>query len=133
MGFSPTQGGGKHRLTLSSLGDTEALSSHIPQWSVAEGGQKPGVLAPFSHPGPSIPFQAAVSSRCFRFCTVSQSGQEKREGKRKGSSGAPTPFYLPSGDCTLGYIMWEVPKRWEMGRVLGKSKGSSLLRVKEGT
>ena len=96
LGLHP-QGRGQCRLTLVPGGAQPF--SHVPQGS--EAGQEPPTT-----PGPSLPFWAAATSSCFRFCTVSLS--EERRGEKPGFQvppGAPPPTaHLSAGDGWLGGV-----------------------------
>lgn len=79
-GFHP-QGSGKCRLTLSSRGEGSLEPNPSPTAQVVSGRSN---KRPSPCLDPSIPFRAAVTSSCLRFCTVSQSGEERRGGEETG-------------------------------------------------
>lgn len=82
-----------------TLESSPSPTSHSGQWQKRDKRPPPGVL------GPSIPFWAAVTSSCFRFCTVSQSGEEKR----RGEDGFPGAATHPHPTCQLGMEALGIP------------------------
>lgn len=93
-----------------TLEPSPSPTSHSGQWQQWDKRPPPGVL------GPSIPFWAAVTSSCFRFCTVSQSGEERRGGEKMGFQVPPPPHTPP---VSWGWRPWAYHvggvERWDTG------------------